>query len=77
MATATKTELFDWLTHEQQDHLFYALHEARETVRDYYLLQLGEEVPHLFERVIVEQFQKQLVEESPAQSVTACLHCSS
>lgn len=60
--TTTRYELFDGLTNEQQDHLFYALHEAREAVRDYYLIEVGEPVPVEFERVIVEQYAQQLTE---------------
>lgn len=54
--TTTRHKLFDGLTNEQQDHLFYALRWAREAVSDYYASYLGvEPVPLLVEHVLAHE----------------------
>ncbi|MGN7187247.1 hypothetical protein [Microbacterium enclense] len=51
---------FDSLTAEQQDHLFYALVEARAAADDYWTNEFGVGIPEAVERAIVEQYGEQL-----------------
>jgi hypothetical protein len=60
------TMTFDDLTAEQKDHLFYALNDAREAVRERWLMELGEPIPASVERAIVEHYTEQLTEEQLA-----------
>ncbi len=53
-------EQFDSLTHEQQDHLFLALAEARAAADDYWTTEFGMSIPDSVERAIVEQYGEQL-----------------
>ena len=61
--TTTRQELFDGLSNEQKDPLFYALHDAREAVRERWLMEFGEPIPTSVERAIVEQYAEQLRDE--------------
>lgn len=61
-----KHEHFDKLSNEQQDHLFYAIDDAREAARERWLMDLGEALPQRVERAIVEQYAEQLRDEARA-----------
>lgn len=49
-------EDFDKLTGEQQDHLFYALHEARAAADDYWTSEFGVGIPVGVELAVAEQY---------------------
>lgn len=74
--TATRYELFDGLTNEQQDHLFCALHDAREAVRERWLLKLGVAIPARVERVFVEQYAEQLKDEAAERRAAYASVCA-
>ncbi|MEV8265632.1 hypothetical protein AB0P00_15925 [Microbacterium sp. NPDC077057] len=62
------TEHYDSLSNEQQDHLFYALHDAREAARERWLMDLGSALPSSVEVAIVEQYAEQLKDEAASRS---------
>ncbi|MCP1430431.1 hypothetical protein J3D45_002929 [Microbacterium foliorum] len=66
-----QTEHFDSLSNEQQDHLFYVLHDAREAVYERWLMELGTLSPAEVERAIAEQYVAQLNDEA-ANAPVAC-----
>lgn len=71
-----QTEHWDKLTDEQQDHLFYAIHEAREAVRERWLKDLGTPVPVEVERAVAEQCIEQLADEAASRSVAGPLRAT-
>lgn len=63
----SKHKRFDKLAPEQQDHLFLALHDARDAANDRWLMALGEPIPMSAERALVEQYAEQLKDEPSAK----------
>lgn len=55
-ATTNGHEAFDALTDEQQDHMFYALHDAREAAQERWLMESGAPLTPAVERALAEQY---------------------
>lgn len=51
-AHAMRNQHWDKLRNEQQDHLFYALHDAREAARERWLMDRGKAMPVRVERAL-------------------------
>lgn len=62
-----ETEHYDKLTDEEQDCLFYAIHDAREAAPERWLMEFGRPLSEAVERAIAEQYIEQLKDEASAR----------
>lgn len=63
-ASATSNQHYNQLTAEEQDLLFYAIHDAREAAQVRWWMEFDKPMPASVERAVAEQYAAQLGWES-------------